>query len=138
MHRKSIFILSLLLLAGNARAADDVKVAHAQAAAKTWLALIDAGHYAKSWDAASVFFRGSITKVTWEAAVRSVRAPLGPVTSRTLNSATFTRTLPGAPDGEYVVIQYTARFKGRAPAVETVTPMREKDGAWRVAGYFVR
>ncbi len=52
--------------------------------------------------------------------------------------ATFTRTVPGAPDGEYVVIQFDTQFENKAAAVETVTPMREKDGSWRVSGYFIK
>ena len=36
------------------------------------------------------------------------REPLGKILTRKLNSAAYTKTLPGAPDGEYVVIQYEA------------------------------
>jgi hypothetical protein len=45
--------------------------------------------------------------------------------------------LPGAPEGEYVVIQYETQFEHKAGAIETVTPLREKDGSWRVSGYFI-
>jgi hypothetical protein len=47
-------------------------------------------------------------------------------------------TLPGAPDGESVVIQYDTQFEHKAHAVETVVPMRERDGSWKVSGYFVK
>jgi hypothetical protein len=52
----------------------------------------------------------------------------------------FTRehTLPGAPDGEYVVIQYQTAFQNKKSAIETVTPMLDKDGHWRVAGYYIK
>ena len=43
-----------------------------------------------------------------------------------------------AAQGEYVVIEFASRFENRPLAVETVTPMRDKDGAWRVSGYFIR
>jgi hypothetical protein len=46
--------------------------------------------------------------------------------------------LPGAPDGEYVVIHFHTVFANKADAIETVTPMRGRDGRWRVSGYFVR
>ncbi|MGH7422575.1 MAG: DUF4019 domain-containing protein [Candidatus Methylomirabilales bacterium] len=46
--------------------------------------------------------------------------------------------MPGAPDGHYVVIQYETSFEKKASAFETITPMREKDGKWRVAGYYIR
>ena len=77
-------------------------------------------------------------QVDWVHAVTAVRAPLGPLKSRTLKSANFTRSLPGAPDGEYVVIQFDSQFEHKASAVETVTPMRDKDGIWRVAGYYIK
>jgi hypothetical protein len=35
------------------------------------------------------------------------------------------------------VIQYATRFE-RANVVETVTPMRDKDGSWKVSGYYVK
>ena len=46
--------------------------------------------------------------------------------------------LPGAPDGEYVVFQFSTAFEHKRAAVETVTPMMDADGQWRVSGYFVR
>ena len=41
-------------------------------------------------------------------------------------------------DGKYVVIQYDTVFEHKASAVETVTPMPDPDGVWRVSGYFIR
>ena len=58
--------------------------------------------------------------------------------SRKLRSATFTKTLPGALDGQYVVIQYATSFEHRAAAIETVTPMLDKDGKWHVSGYYIK
>ena len=52
--------------------------------------------------------------------------------------ARFTRSLPGAPDGDYVLLQNDARFQNKAAAIETVTMSREADGVWRVVGYFIR
>jgi len=46
--------------------------------------------------------------------------------------------MPGAPDGKYVIIQYDTVFENKASAVETVTPMVDPDGSWRVSGYFIR
>jgi hypothetical protein len=37
-----------------------------------------------------------------------------------------------------VVIQFNTRFENKAAAIETVTPMHEKDGSWRVSGYFIK
>ena len=51
-------------------------------------------------------------------------------------TATFTRSFAhGAQDGEYVVIQFDTRFENKAAAVETITPMRQRNGAWKVSGF---
>ena len=107
-------------------------------AAGHWLALTDAGRYDASWDQAASLFKGAVTKTNWESAIRGVRTPLGAVKSRKLKSAQFTKSLPGVPDGEYVVVQFETQFENQATAIETVTPLREKDGSWRVSGYFVK
>ena len=46
--------------------------------------------------------------------------------------------LPGAPDGECVVIQYDSSFEHKQSAIEAVTPMIDKDGQWKVSGYFIK
>jgi hypothetical protein len=46
--------------------------------------------------------------------------------------------LQGAPDGKYVTIRYETVFENKASAVETITPMLDPDGIWRVSGYFIR
>ena len=110
----------------------------AQDAAQAWLALTDSRQYQASWEGAAAFFKASVSCAGWESAATSVRAPLGALVSRKLKSATFTRSLPGAPAGEYVVILYETRFENRSSAIETVTPMHEADGSWKVSGYFIR
>lgn len=56
-----------------------------------------------------------------------------------MKGATYATKLPGAPDGEYVVIQYKASFANKESAVETITPMKEADGTtWHVSGYFIK
>jgi hypothetical protein len=37
-----------------------------------------------------------------------------------------------------VVIQYETKFDRAPGMIETVTPMLEKDGKWKVSGYFVK
>jgi len=107
-------------------------------AAKEWLALVDAGEYEESWQEAAAYFRRAVTKDEWVASLGAVRAPLGETASRGFKGATYTTTLPGAPDGEYVVIQFDTAFANKGSAVETVTPMKDEDGRWRVSGYFIR
>jgi Protein of unknown function (DUF4019) len=110
----------------------------ARTSAESWLALVDGQRYADSWQAAAAFFRNAVTADKWEEAVRTARSPLGSLKSRVVKSVTSTKTLPGAPDGQYVVFQFNTGFEHKAAALETVTTIRESDGNWRVVGYFVK
>jgi len=110
----------------------------ARQAAESWVALLDAGKYGESWDQAATMFRGAVKKEQWTQAAQGVRGPLGKLISRKFKSAQYTTSLPGAPDGEYVVLQFESSFENKKAAVETITPMKDKDGGWRVSGYFIR
>ncbi len=126
-----------LLAAGGAAGGENAGKA-AETASRTWLAIVDAGRYGASWDASAALFRKSLTKPQWEAALEKARAPLGRVVSRSLASSQPATQLPGAPAGEYVVLQYATDFEKRKGMTETVTPMKDPDGTWRVSGYYIR
>ena len=70
--------------------------------------------------------------------MESFRKPLGNLVSRKLKSAQPATSLPGAPDGQYVVMQFETSFADKKSAVETVTFALEKDGRWRSTGYFIK
>jgi hypothetical protein len=120
-----------------ARAADNPEDL-AQTAAESWLKLTDAGDGAASWEQAAKLFKSAVTKEQWTQALAGVRPPLGKVVSRKLTSRQYFEKLPGAPEGKYVVIQYETVFEKKASAVETITPMLDPDGDWRVSGYLIR
>jgi hypothetical protein len=103
-----------------------------------WLSLVDTQNYGASWDEAASAFRARVSREQWSQAARAARTPFGEVQKRTLKSATPAKTLPGAPDGEYVVMQFESAFEHKAAAVETLTVVHETDHYWRVVGYFVR
>jgi hypothetical protein len=127
-------------LAGLARplGADPTAEEKAAAAARDWLDLVDGGRYATSWEKAAPAFRCAVPQRQWDQAVHSVRTPLGRCLSRTLRSHKLVDSLPGAPKGPYVVLQFESDFERREHAVETVTPVLGPDGRWRVAGYFIK
>ena len=110
----------------------------AQKAAEQWLSLVDSGKYAESWKTAAMYFQNAIKVEQWEQSLSAVRKPLGDVVSRKVKSAKFTKSVPGAPDGEYVILQFTTSFTNKKDAIETVTPMLDKSGAWKVSGYFIK
>jgi hypothetical protein len=139
--RTTLFVLALLWIAfsGAASSADETEKEKAAAdAAAPWLTLVDSGQYGESWFQAASIFRNAVSKEQWANAMRSARAPLGTVVTRQLKSATYSTKLPNVPAGEYVVLQFETSF-GNAPSmIETVTPMLDKDGKWKVSGYFVK
>lgn len=106
--------------------------------AKAWLALVDSEKYKESWDEAAEYFKGIVPKEQWRQSMQSVRKPIGKNISRKLQSKLYLTSLPGAPDGEYVVIKFDSSFENKKNALETVTPMLEKDGKWRISGYFMK
>lgn len=118
--------------------ADQDKEKAAVNASKAWLKLVDEGKYSESWYEAAQYFKNAITREQWKTSLESVRNPLGKVLSRNLKSKKYTKTLPGAPDGEYVVIQYETSFQNKQQAIETITPMLDKDGKWKVSGYYIK
>jgi hypothetical protein len=140
MRRMSCALLILLAAVGLAPrlASEEPPEKAAEAAAKAWLALVDAGQYGESWDVGAAMFKQALTRAKWVEALQQVRAPLGKVDSRRQKGAQYTRELPGAPAGEYVVIQFETSFANRSGSTETVTPMKDKHGVWRVSGYYIK
>ena len=110
----------------------------AVSAAEQWLGVVDEGKYDESWKEAAEYFRNAVKQEQWEQAVQAVRKPLGKLISRKLKSASYKTALPGAPDGQYVVIEFETSFENKKAAIETVTPMMDKDGKWRVSGYYIK
>jgi hypothetical protein len=140
MKKILVLLLSAILVGFLCQAAlaDSGKEKAAESSARSWLSLVDRGMYAESWTEAATYFRRAVTQENWMQSLKSHRQPLGKNKSRKLISAKYTRTLPGAPDGEYVVIQYQSSFENKQSAVETITPMLDGDGKWRVSGYYIR
>ena len=61
----------LVSLVGGRAQEPDTKAA--QAAVDSWLSLIDAAEYAKSWDESATSFKNAITSEKWQAAVKAAR-----------------------------------------------------------------
>ncbi|MGD9174047.1 MAG: DUF4019 domain-containing protein [Desulfobacterales bacterium] len=133
-----IGMVVLVLCSSSLALAVEAKEAAALEAAKTWLTLVDNGHYGESWETAAAYFKSTVTKDYWQQAINAVRKLFGEPLSRKLGSITYTQSLPGAPDGEYVVIEIATSFEKKKHAVETVIPMLDSDGEWRVSGYFIK
>jgi len=107
----------------------------ATVAAQTWLSLIDAGSYAQSWTVSAPYLQRVAAETNWEASMNRVRNPLGRVLSRKTRSAKATLT---ALNDQCVIVEFDTAFENKRSAIETVTVMPQKDGQWKIAGYFIK
>ena len=135
-----VILLSLMFLAcsGGAKLDENEAVAAARTAAENWLELVDNRNDTESWEATAAKFKEAGEAGQWQASLENARKIYGKLVSRQLREALYKTKLPGSSRGHFVVIQYDSVFENRAKVLETVTPMLEKDGHWRVAGYIVK
>jgi len=137
-HGLALLGIALVTLGGCAKESNPAAEKLGIASSEAWLAVVDSEKYDESWDEAAEYFKSAITRDKWKESLQAVRKPLGRMVSRKLKSQQYFTTIPGAPDGEYVVIQYDTVFENKKAAVETITPMLDKDGKWKVSGYFIK
>lgn len=114
----------------------------AKEAALEWLALVDGGDYAGSWEHAGKLLQAAVTKEGWANAGQSVRSQVATslpgldFSTRGLITARYTEDIPNAPPGEYVIAQYGITH-AEQKIIETVT-LQLEDEAWKVVGYFIQ
>jgi len=113
-------------------------VAAAEQAAQDWLAIVDKGDIAKSWDEGALVFQIAVTQEKWVQAVKSARGAFEPFGARRRIMARYTTEPPNAPPGKYVILQYSTNVSGGRQVVETVVPVLDGKRGWRGPGYWVR
>lgn len=106
--------------------------------ARVWLDIADKGDVTTAWEQTSAVFKGLVSASEWEKFLAKARGLFGVVGSRKLLSLEVTTSLPGAPDGEYVVLRFQTEFANKKEAIETITQHKDKDGIWRTAGYYIK
>ena len=99
---------------------------------ESWLALMDEGNYAKSWETAAPYFQRVMAKEEWVARGEKIRRPLGNVLSRKFKSSKFTAA------GTQIEVKFDAAFDGLLAATETVTFAKQASGEWQPIGYLIR
>lgn len=102
-----------------------------------WLEVVDSGEYVESWNKAAPSFQTQISSVQWQQVLEKVRAPLGKVMTREVTTSKSQASLPGVPDGEYIVVVFSTSFEHKNAATETVTVSKVNDD-WRTVGYFIK
>jgi len=133
-----LFVVSLCLPHGAAFGVEARPEDAAQPAAAAWLALVDAGKFMESWEAMSPGFKKKVSQRKWKSIVEEIRKPPGKFTTRKLKSAEYSKELPGAPEGEFVMLQYDSAFERKPAAVEKITLILGQDLNWRVSSYAVK
>lgn len=140
--KKLILSLAVLLAlaAGNASFAANQPRPEvvARAVSEHWLALVDDAKSEESYLDLSPTFRKEVGKRKWRHTITSLRKPLGKLASRKFKNAVYTKELPGAPDGEHVVVSFDTTFANRRAATETVIAILDADLVWRVTSYTVK
>ncbi len=107
-------------------------------AGQKWLALIDAGKADAAWDSASKQLQSVVKRDKFVAEMREVRKPLGKLASRMAVKFARAHDLPGAPTGDYAIIEYDVNFAGGKHLSEQLVWALEENDRWRVAGYYYR
>jgi len=139
MRKNAAYLIGVVLFVlWTGTCTQDKKKVVAEGAANDWLKLVDAGNYAQSWDESASAMKAMLAREQWQNILQVNRAPLGAPASRKLKSAQYTEQLPGAPSGEYYVFEYASTFADNRVVTETVTPMLDKDGKWRVSVYYIK
>lgn len=120
--------------ADDPHAADELA---AQRQALGFLGYLDLGRYADSYAYTGMLIRTQLDRDAFSTQIQKTRVGAGALQSRELIDAAYTTTLPGAPEGQYVVLHYHVSFANRQDAVETLTLAFAK-GYWRIVGYYIK
>ncbi len=109
----------------------------AQRQALGFLGYLDQGRYEDSYAYTGMLIRTSLDRESFAKQIENARTGAGAVVSRSLMDASYSTSVPSAPDGEYVTLHYGTSFANRQEAVETVVLAFAKS-YWRVSGYFIK
>jgi len=96
---------------------------------------IAAERYDKIYNEASELWRQTSSVEESTATFKTLRTKLGPVESRTLQSATEQQNSGGPLKGRAYIVNYRTKFQN-GEGMETFT-LVERDGRWLLARYFV-
>lgn len=127
---------------GNAAVATDAAITEttknkedSAKAAQEWLAIVDKGNFADSWENGSVVMKLRIPKNTWVTLLEAMHKGKGNTIERKILEQRPAVDPKGLPQGEYMVIVYNTKFSNKADAKELVTLVLESSGQWKVLTY---
>lgn len=106
-------------------------------AAAAFARQIDLGDVENAYDQASPLLRLTTERQQWITAVERSQAILGTVEERTLTAVRSVTTFPYLPDGDYRLVQFTARTAHKSEAKEIIL-LKQDNGWWQVCDYTIR
>ncbi len=109
----------------------------ASASAKTFLAQVDTGEYAQSWELLAEITKNQISQQDWVQQLEKLYAKAGPLEQRQQKEISYGNAPAEDPDGKYLIITYDSKFERSEQVAETTTLTLDKDDRWRVAGYHI-
>ena len=109
----------------------------AQRQALGFVGYLDQGRFADSYAYTGLLIRAQLDRDAFSTQIQKTRAGTGALRSRELIDSAYSTSVPGAPEGQYVVLHYHASFANRQDAVETLTLAFAK-GYWRISGYYIK
>lgn len=128
MKQQMFCLVGIVFLAAWIGSCSNDKTTVARSTADAWLKIVDSGNYAQSWNESASLMKTAVAKEQWEQILNVNRAPLGSLVSRKLTSVEYKEYLPGAPAGQYVLLQYQSTFEHKSGVIETAAPTLDKDG----------
>ncbi len=107
-------------------------------AATSFCRKIDQAEFDAAYNSASPLLRLAQERGDFTNSVRKSQQLLGAVQQRTLSAVRSVTTFPHLPDGDYLVVQFTARTPLKQEAREVLLLKQEADGSWQVSDYAIR
>ena len=97
--------------------------------ATSWLNLIDAEHFAESWQQLGSKLKAKYNENAWATALRPLLSQAGKIRKRTFRSVSYSDA-----QGETVIVEFESSFTKATTSKELVTLVQEQ-GQWKITGY---
>jgi len=145
--RRDFVLLAAALLASLAAFAHAQPIAPDQRealnAAERWLVPVDAQRYADAWAMGAASLKATVGRNEFRDGMRDLRKEYGRVVLRKAEKLAYLGAPPspeegGTKEGAQMSILFDTKFVRNRQATEELLMELEKDGLWRVAGYFIR
>ena len=114
-------------------------------AAEKWLVPVDSRRYNDAWAMAAESFKAQVARDDFRNGIAKIRKDYGKLVKRSGEKMAFRGDAPVADQGDAplkvgaeVAILFESTFAGNKQAQEEINMVLEKDGIWRVAGYYIK